>query len=441
MTRPDVAVVGGGLAGTAAALAAADAGATVMLLEKRPHLGGAAAAVFRRGRWQDHGQHVLLRCCTAYRTFIERIGGGEHLYLQQRLEIPVVRPGVETQWIRRNSWPAPLHLGPSIARYAHLSLRERALVGPAALALRGLDRADASLDRSSFGSWLTAHGQSRAAVDALWDLIALPTLNLHAPDVSLLAATRTFQMGLLHDAGAADIGWSTVPLSRLHDDLARKALASAGVEVRLRCGVDTVERDAAGTMRLRVDDGADIEAKSVILAVPHHRLGTLLPPEGLELGERVASLGASPIVNIHLTFDRPAFPYPLAACLDTLVQWVFDRSAAVGLPAGRYLVVSQSAAEDCARMPARTLIPRVLRDLKRLFPDARAAQLLEGSVIRDTGATPRLAPGSDALRAGSASPIPGIFVAGAWTDTGWPATMESAVRSGSAAAAEAARDR
>ncbi|MEI6448325.1 MAG: hydroxysqualene dehydroxylase HpnE [Actinomycetes bacterium] len=431
---PDVVVVGGGLAGIAAALSAAAAGARVVLLEKRPHLGGAAASVLRRGRWQDNGQHVFLRCCTAYRSLVERIGGQQCLYLQERLEIPVVRPGLAPAWIRRGSWPAPLHLAAAVARYGRLSAVERLRVGAAAWALRRLDGDDRSLDERTFASWLREQRQSDQAIERLWDLVSLPTLNVRATEASLLAAARTLQMGLLHDAAAADIGWATVPLSRLHNDLAGQALAAAGVVVRPRSGVAAVDGRSGGPVRLLLEDGAALEAGAAILAVPHYRLAGLLPAAPEELADSLRHLGVSPIVNLHLYYDRPAMPFAVAACLGTTAQWVFDRSAMVGSEPGRYLVVSLSAADDCVRLASAPLVARVARDLQRLFPAAREAELLEAHVTRSPRATFRAAPGSDAHRVGSRSPIPGVFLAGAWTDTGWPATMESAVRSGGAAA-------
>ena len=436
---PDVVVVGGGLAGIAAALSAADAGARVLLLEKRPHLGGAASSFYRQGRRTDYGQHVFLRCCTAYRSLIERIGGEQHLYLQERLEIPVIRPGLQPEWIRRNSWPAPLHVATAIARYGHLSPFERLSVGRAAWGLRRLDRDDRALDEGSFASWLRERGQSERTIERLWELISLPTLNVRAGEASLLAAARTFQMGVLDDATGADLGWATVPLSRLHDDLAGDALAAAGVEVRLRSGVTAVDGQRGGPVRLLLEDGSALEAAAAILAVPHHQAPGLLPSGPPEFTERLRHLGVSPIVNLHLHYDRPAMPFAVAACLETTVQWVFDRSELVGLEPGRYLVVSLSAADDCVRLANAPLVDRVARDLRRVFPEARTAELLEAHVTRDPRATFRAAVGSDAYRVGSLSPIPGVFLAGAWTDTGWPATMESAVRSGRAAA-ETLRD-
>lgn len=203
----------------------------VTLLEGRPRLGGLAFSFQRGDLTVDNGQHVYLRCCTAYRWFLDRIGGAALAPVQERLDVPVVdlarTEGNRLGRLRRDALPVPLHLGRSLATYPHLSLAERASVGRAALALKGLDLADPSLDTQDFGSWLTAHGQSARAVEALWDLVGVATLNAVAGDASLGLAAMVFKTGLLSDPGAADIGWARVPLGELHDRLARKALDSA----------------------------------------------------------------------------------------------------------------------------------------------------------------------------------------------------------------------
>ncbi|MFD9091749.1 FAD-dependent oxidoreductase, partial [Streptomyces prasinus] len=221
-------VVGGGIAGATAALALADAGVRVTLLEGRPRLGGLAFSFQRGDLTVDNGQHVYLRCCTAYRSLLDRIEGAALAPLQNRLDVPVIdadRPeGRRLGRLRRDPLPVPLHLGRSLAAYPHLSLAERANVGRAALALKGLDLADPALDDQDFGSWLAAHGQSPRAVEALWDLVGVATLNAVAGDASLALAAMVFKTGLLSDPGAADIGWAHVPLGELHDRLTRKAL-------------------------------------------------------------------------------------------------------------------------------------------------------------------------------------------------------------------------
>ena len=262
-------VVGGGLAGTAAALALADAGVRVTLLEGRPRLGGLAFSFQRGGLTVDNGQHVYLRCCTAYRWFLDRVDGAALAPVQDRLDVPVLDAGRgRLGRLRRNALPVPLHLGPSLARYPHLSLAEKAAVGRAALALRHLDPADPALDRQDFGSWLRRHGQSPRAVAALWDLVGVATLNAVADDASLALAAKVFRTGLLSDAGAADIGWAHVPLGELHHTRALTSLDKAGVRTVLRARVRGVTPGGEGA-RWQVETGDEtLTADTVVLAVP-----------------------------------------------------------------------------------------------------------------------------------------------------------------------------
>jgi len=429
-----VVVVGGGLAGVSAALAVADMGTRVTLLEARPRLGGATFSFRRDGLEIDNGQHVFLRCCTAYRSLLERLGVSDLVELQPSLAVPVLAPGGRIGWLRRGRLPAPLHLAGTLARYPYLNWPQRLGVARAALALRRLDPADQRLDRQSFAEWLTAHGQGAAATAALWDLVGLPTLNARAAQASLQLATMVFKTGLLSARDAADIGYSRVPLGRLHGESAGRALAAAGVEVRLRCHARAVER-SGGALAVASDEGR-VEADAVVVAVPHEATPELLPPGALPDGLRLELLGASPIVNLHVVYDRVVTNLPLAAGLGTPVQWVFDRSAGAGLEReGRqYLAVSLSAAAGEVELSTAALRERYLPALAELLPAARQAQVTQFVVTRERTATFMPAPGTAALRPATATAVPGLFLAGSWTSTGWPATMESAVRSGLIAA-------
>ncbi|MFE5191482.1 hydroxysqualene dehydroxylase HpnE [Streptomyces sp. NPDC056628] len=436
----DAVVVGGGLAGVTAALALADAGVRVTLLEGRPRLGGLAFS-FRRGDLTvDNGQHVYLRCCTAYRWFLDRIDGAALAPLQERLDVPVVdlgKPeGRRLGRLRRDPLPVPLHLGRSLAAYPHLSLAERARVGRAALALKGLDPADPDLDGQDFGSWLAAHGQSPRAVEALWDLVGVATLNAVAGDASLGLAAMVFKTGLLSEPGAADIGWSRVPLGDLHDGLARKALDSAGVRTELRTRATALSRDADGRWSVQVP-GETLHADAVVLAVPQREAHGLLPDGALDAPERLLRIGTAPILNVHVVYDRKVLAAPFLTALGTPLQWVFDRTEAAGLTEGQYLAVSQSAAQDEIDAPVATLRERYLPELERLLPRALDARVKDFFVTRERTATFAPTPGVGRLRPGARTKAPGLYLAGAWTATGWPATMESAVRSG-VGAAEAA---
>jgi len=453
----DVVVVGGGLAGIAAALAAADGGASVTLLEARPRLGGATFSFQRDGLELDNGQHVYLRCCTAYQSLLGRLGVQALAPLQPRLDVPVLAPGGRMGRLRRGNLPAPLHLAGTLARYPYLNWPERLGVVRAALALRRLDPADQRLDQRSFAAWLAEHGQSQAAVEALWELVGLPTLNARTGQASLQLATMVFKTGLLTAHDAADIGYSRVPLSRLHGEPAARALGEAGVRLRLRCHARSIEpadpgtdgqgadRREAGTdgapgglrLAVRTDDDR-LEADAVVVAVPHEAAGWL-PARVVGPAGQLERLGISPIVNLHVVYDRVVTTLPFAAGLGTPVQWVFDRTESAGLDprSGQCLAVSLSAAHDEIELPVAALRDRYLPALAELFPAARQAGVSSFFVTRERTATFLPAPGTAPLRPGAETAMHGLFLAGSWTSTGWPATMEGAVRSGLVAARSA----
>jgi squalene-associated FAD-dependent desaturase len=433
-----VVVVGGGLSGIAAALDCASAGATVTLLESRGRLGGAAYSFTREGIVADNGQHVFLRCCTAYLELLHRIEASHLVTLQPRLSIPVLAPGGQVAWLRRSALPAPLHLAGALARYPFLGVRQRASLALAMHALRSIDPDDPANDARSFGDWLTEHGQSAQMVQDMWELIARPTLNLVAADASLAQAAYVFQQGLLCDRAAGDVGYAGVPLGEIHDVAARRALARAGVEVRLRLGATAIVPESVG-FRVEAGGVAPLGADAVILAVSHVRAAKLLPPGSGVDPARLAGLGTSPIVNLHVVYDRPVFELPFAAGVRTPVQWIFDRTGGAHLDHGQYLAISLSAADDELDTTVDDLRGRYVPALAELLPGAREAAVECFFVTREHAATFRAAPGARALRPGPGTAIPGLVLAGAWTDTGWPATMEGAVRSGQAAAREALR--
>jgi squalene-associated FAD-dependent desaturase len=435
-----VTVVGGGLAGISAALSCADAGARVTLVEVRPRLGGAAYSFERDGMVLDNGQHVFLRCCTAYRALLERIGASSATTLQSRLEIPVIAPGGRVEWLRRTSLPAPLHLSPALARYGHLSMRERIGAARTALALSRLDADDERLDSRTFGEWLTDRGQSPAAMSSLWNLIALPTLNLPAGEASLAMAAFVFQTGLLNDAVAGDIGYARLPLSQVHGEPGERALRSAGVDLRTGWRAEEIEVMPEGRFGI-TGTAASLESEAVVVALPHGRAAGLLPPGALDDPTRLERLGTSPIVNLHVVYDRRVTDFELAAGVRTPVQWLFDRTRESGLADGQHLAISLSGAEREASMSRDELRERYLPALGELLPRARGARVERFEVVREHAATFRSAPGAKRLRPGARTGIEGLALAGAWTATGWPATMEGAVRSGLAAAREALRGR
>ncbi len=440
MAEPAV-VVGGGLAGIAAALELADAGRDVVLLEARRRLGGAAFS-FRRGELTiDNGQHVFLRCCDHYQRFIARIGATDRVYLQPHLDIPVLRAdGKRARLARTPGLPAPGHLTAALSRYALLSPADRIRAVRGALALRRLNPANAALDAQTLGGYLRAHGQNDATIGALWGIVAVATLNLQPDEASLALAAKVFRTGLLDHAPASDIGYAAVPLGELHSSVAGAALSAAGVDVRLGHRVRSV---ADGEVRAVDETDARAERRwstdTVVLAVPHHELLGAAPSlAGTPGGRAAEQLGSTPIVNVHVIYDRPVTDLAFAAVVDSPVQWFFDRTETSGLRAQRggaqYLAVTVSAADEMVDVGSKTIEERFLNELARILPAAGRAHVLDSFVTRERRATFRQAAGSAALRPSPDSGRPGIWLAGAWTATGWPDTMESAVRSGVAAA-------
>jgi squalene-associated FAD-dependent desaturase len=453
-----VVVVGGGLAGITAAIALAESGADVTLLEARPRLGGATCSFNRDGLIIDTGQHVFLGCCSAYRGLLARLGVTAHAPVQDRFDVTVLAPGSANHHganhpgagqprqarLRRTALPGPLHMLPALGRYPFLSRAERIRVSRPALAMRLVDPADPAVDTQRFGDWLAARGQSERARRALWDLFSVSALNIAGDDASLALAATVVKTGLLGQNNAADIGVPALPLGELHGDAAATLLAKLGAQVALGTKVSAIEvtGEADARYRIRLARDPDLAADAVVLAVPHEKAAPLVPPDALPPAtvQAWAGLGASPIVNVHVIYDRPVMSLPFAAAIDSPVQWVFDRTRISGLdqlsPGQQYLAISLSAADEYADVPAARLREQFVPALAELFPAARDAQVTEFFVTRERRATFRQVPGSGALRPKAATRRPGLVLAGAWTDTGWPDTMEGAVRSGLAAAVE-----
>jgi squalene-associated FAD-dependent desaturase len=439
MSEPHILIVGGGLAGIAAALECAEAGARVSLLEARPRLGGATWSSQRDGLWIDNGQHVFLRCCTAYLDLARRLGVSDQLFLQRRLSLPVVAPEGATHWLRRSALPAPLHLAASFARFGHLSLAQRLRAARTVRRIGRLDLAAPALDECSFGDWLAAQGEDAHSIAHFWDLLIRPTVNAAAADASLALAAKVFQTGLLEASGNADIGWSRVPLQALHGDAAARVLGRCGASVRLRARVASIDAEANG-VRVRCADGAQLEGDALILAAPHEAAASLLPARAGLDAQALRGLGRSPIVNLHVVYERRVTDHALAAGVGTPLEWIFDRSDTAGLDRGQYLAITLSAANAYVGMRIEEFRGIFLPELARLFPRARDTRVLRFMVTCERAATFQQAPGTRRARPGARTELRNLYLAGAWTDTGWPATMESAVRSGYRAARCALQD-
>jgi squalene-associated FAD-dependent desaturase len=457
-------VIGGGLAGITAATALAQAGHQVTLLEAKPRLGGATMSFTRDGLVIDTGQHVFLRCCTAYRGLLDRLGMAAHAPLQPRFDVTVVSPEKKAR-LRRRRLPAPLHLLQALLGYPFLSFSERSRISRAALGFKRLNEQDPKTDELRLGDWLEAHGQDERTRRVLWDLFSVSSLNVPGDDASLALAAVVVKTGLLGDAGAADIGVPALSLGELHGAAAARLLARLGATVRLAEKVAAIEQqDGEFIVRLGhgvpaqsadgdvtelaatdpdgddgggdADVGDDIVADAVVLAVPHEQAARLIPDGALpaETVDGWAGLGAAPIVNLHVRYDRKVMDVPFAAAVDSPLQWVFDRTRISGMHArgddGQYLAVSLSAADEYVNLTVAELRERFVPALAEVFPAARQAEVTEFFVTRERRATFRQVPGTARLRPKSATALPGLVLAGSWTDTGWPDTMEGAVRSG-----------
>jgi len=398
-----VAVVGGGLAGCAAALELRDAGHEVTLLEARPKLGGAVQTLPERegdpAPPPDNGQHIALGCFTEYLRFLERIGESGSVR-RLRLSLPVVD--------EHRRWS---HISPGsilLARYRHLPLRERPRAWQL-LALRGLD--PSAHDGESFADFLRGNGQSERTIDRFWDVFIRPALNLPSREVSAAMGLFTVQTALLSGRRAGELVLPTKPLGRMHGDAARHSLERAGATVDTGVRVDAIE---------------DLDADAIVVATPPAEAARLL-------GDPAPTLESSPIVSVHLLFDRAILDRPLAALLGSDAHWVFDHGALTDhLPQrGQYLTVVSSGVPELMEIRGRELVERIAGQVtERLGP----AELLWSRVSREPHATVALRPGTAAQRPGPTTSRPNVTRAGAWTDTGWPATMESAVRSGRTAA-------
>jgi hydroxysqualene dehydroxylase len=387
-----VVVVGGGLAGLSAALDLVDAGHEVTVYEARPTLGGAVQTLPRReGDPEpppDNGQHIALGCFREYLRFLDRIGQGDSV---QRipLELPVIDERGRTATIRPSA--------PALLRYRHISPGERLGL------LKALVRWDDRPRATTFGEELRARGQSSRAVDRFWDVFIRPALNLRADEAAAEAGLFTVRTALLGERRDSDLVLPKRPLGEMHGEAAGRALQAAGA---------AVETGA------RIDDPDSVDADAVVLAVP--------PAE--------SALEHSPIVSVHLWFDRPLLRSPLAALLGSDAHWVFDRGRLTGhVPErGQYLTVVSSGAPELMELRGRELAERIARGVTQRLG---AAELLWSRISREPHATIAVRPGSDAHRPGPETDRPNVVRAGAWTATGWPPTMEGAVRSGRAAAA------
>ena len=515
-TKPHVVVLGGGLAGMAAACHLLDGGYRITLVERRPFLGGRAFSFFypfegtdtrgaspkdaappstRPGGPQvtathsgevvavaapdttgcqvDNGQHVFLGCCTYFIEFLKKLGTYHKTHLQPTLRVKVMSPAKagkksKVGMLSSAPLPAPFNMLPSFLRYPHLGFKDKLLALYGMTRVLFTDRRDPRLEDLSLYQWLKGHGQTDRAIEKFWDLITLPTLNDHVNDVSAAMGLMVYQEGVLKDRRGANVGYSLVGLSNLMGEAARDYILERGGQillgkriVRLIPRAPEVHGGPGGNGSSQPPDQAHPPLEGVELAggevvrgdvyvsaLPFHLLASVIPPEWLREPsfKGATELTTSPIVNVHVWYDRPVMDgsgEPFVAVVDSPLQWVFDKGSilasdgatgpAAGGGPGHYITISISGAWEYINRPKEEIRAIFLKAMAEAFPKAGEAQVKQLLVVKSQ-ATFRCTPGASRLRPPTETSISNLFLAGDWTDTGWPSTMEGAVHSGVTAA-------
>ena len=457
---PRVAVVGGGLAGLAAAAALADSGLDVTLFERRPYLGGRASSYQHpsTGEVVDNCQHVLLGCCTNLINFYQRLGVEDKIRWYDNLTF--LEPGGRASVIKPSFWPAPLHTAPAFLKAACLSLPDKLAIAAAMAALAPMTPKDTG---ESFLSWLRRHRQTNRAIERFWKTVLVSALNEDVDRVSVPSAAQVMRESFLKSAVAGRMGVPTVPLTELYG-VAEDYIRHRGGDVRYRSGVEGFRAEFA-EVKLSLAAG-EAGFDFVVLAVPFDVLARLLPPTstGDPLRQALAQFQTSPITGVHFWFDRQITDLDHAVLLDRTIQWMFHKSklvppasrrprqkdgqkphAAIAppqnetAPEGSYVELVISSSKALVEKSRAEILDLALAELREFFPQARAANVVKSTVIKEVHATYSPRPGVEDIRPQPETVWPRVFLAGDWTATGWPATMEGAVRSGYLAAQCVAR--
>lgn len=435
-----IAIVGGGIAGLAAACALCDAGFNVTLFERRPFVGGRASSYEHpaTGEIVDNCQHVLFGNCTNLLDFYRRIGAADKVQWFDRLTL--IEPRGRRSEFFPSALPAPFHATLSFLRAPALTLADKLSIARAMFSFAASIPPDGP---ESFAAWLARNGQTHGAIQRFWKPVLVSALNEDLERISVHYASKVVQDLFLKSAEAGRMGVPSIPLSELYSYAIRYIEAHGG-RVLLRNSVESLALDDT---RVLLQSSAKSEPfDRVVLAVPYQALGKLLPAQNgsgdLSAGLRsqLARFESSPITGIHLWFDREITELPHAALLDRTIQWMFQKSKLQPQRtewkevSGSYVELVVSSSKSLVEMGRQEIIDLAMRELAEFFPAVHSAKLEKATVIKDLNAGYSALPGSEAYRPGTRTPWPQIFLAGDWTATGWPATMESAVRSGYLAA-------
>ena len=435
-TKNTVAVIGAGLAGLAAGCALADAGFQVTLFERRPYVGGRASSYEHPGTGEvvDNCQHVLLGCCTNLIHFYEQLGVGSKI--QWFDELTFIEPGGRSSTLKNSALPAPLHSMPAFFAASSLSLKDKLAISRGLTAMMGMsDPADDP--RKSFLEWLHEHHQTSQAIERFWKVVLVSALNEDLERVSIRYAVQVFRESFLKSAAAGRMGVPRVPLSELYTSAADYIRAHGG-QVRLRASASSIKPGPQG-VSVMLATGEE-EFDYCVLAVPFQVAAGLLPPDSAaaSLKEKLSKFEPSPITGIHLWFDREITPLPHAVLLDRTIQWMFQKNKfqqnGTRDSSGSYIELVVSASKSLVEKPRQEIIELALEELAEFFPTVKDAAVLKATVIKEVYATYSVAPGLDQYRPSAKTEWPRLFLAGDWATTGWPATMEGAVRSGYLAA-------
>jgi squalene-associated FAD-dependent desaturase len=431
--QPHVAVVGGGLAGLATAVALASANCRVAVLEARPFLGGRATSYplnqSSTNPGDDHGptidncQHILLRCCTNLIDFYQRLGVEDRIHFHR--EFFWIEPGGRTSVMRAGLMPAPLHFTESFARLRFLSVKAKMDVARGLLAVRSEYRKRKDLDRITMLDWLREKRQCEQAIERFWRQVLVSAINEELDRMAASHGLQVFALGFLSQKNAYEMGIPNVPLAELYGEEAWRKYP--GVEICERAPVREVVVENGSVQRVNLQE-TSLTADAYVVALPYERLPAIVPALSDTAGLDLAAFTHSPITGIHLWFDRPITDLPHATLLDRTIQWIFNKEG------GRHIQLVVSASRSLLEMARQDVIDLALRELREFFPEAAAAKLERAHVVKEVRATFSAGTNLEAKRPVSTTPIENLFLAGDWTRSGWPATMEGAVRSGYKAA-------
>ena len=440
-SQPTVAIAGGGLAGLAAACALSDGGFRVTLFEKRPFLGGRASSYEHPGTGEvvDNCQHVLFQVCTNLVKFYERIGVADQIRWFDQMNF--IEPGGRISVMKSSALPAPLHTAPSFLSFPFLSAADKFAITRALIPLTLTNPGDKG---KSFLQWLDAHGQTKNAVARFWHPILISALSEELDRISVSAAAQVVRESM-KTPGARQMGVPTLPLTDLYN-AAGDYVRSHGGKLHFRCAVDRFTTDPS-QVRVQVrgsEQGSPQEFDYMVIALPFDALDGILPSgdQSATLREQISHFENSPITGIHLWFDRQVSDLDHAVLLDRTIQWMFHKSRLQpmrtqsdnGNVGGSYIELVVSSSKTLIDKSRAEIVEIALGEVREFFPAAREATLLKSTVIKEVNATYSPRPGIDAHRPTPATGWPRVFLAGDWTATGWPATMEGAVRSGYLAA-------